>query len=93
MRDGSQAPIQGLGAYGSARVQSACGLISAPASREPAYWLRQQCSRWESALPLTRRPLRVLAVVRCPASPHWRPGAGMACLRASARGTPAPGTA
>jgi hypothetical protein len=39
MRDGSQAPIQGLGAYGSARVQSACGLISAPllASRRIGY--------------------------------------------------------
>ena len=70
MRDGSQAPIQGLGAYGSARVQSACGLMSAPTAREPARGPRQQRNRWEIALPLTRRPLRALAVVRFLASTH-----------------------
>src|SRR5262249_38269714 len=64
-----------------------------PASREPARGPRQQRNRWEIALPLTRRPRRALAVVRCPASTYWRLGAGMVCRRASAQGTPDPGTA
>ena len=64
-----------------------------PASSGVAFARERRCSRRGIAIGITRKLLRALAVVRILASPAERPGAGMACLPAGARGTPEVGTA
>src|SRR6266852_6400170 len=47
------------------RPQHAAGTLATAVAAQPV----------RMGTPLTRRPLRALAVVRCPASTHWSPGA------------------